>query len=63
MHAIPEPSSRKQAIFTACKRQCFIKGRTNFAKTNGAEDKPKGKTVNTKYFVALLLSQEKSRYV
>ena len=34
----PKSSSRKQAIFTAYKRQCFTKGRTTFVKTNGAED-------------------------
>ena len=52
MYAIPKPSTKKQAIFTACKRQCFNKGRASFVKTNAAEDKPKGRTVNTKYFQA-----------
>ena len=56
VHAIPKPSSIKRAIFMACKRQCFTQGRTTFVKTNGAEDKPKGRTVNTKYFVAPLIS-------
>ena len=63
MYAIPKTLSRKQAIFTAYERLCFTKGRTTFVKTNGAEDKPKGRTVNTKYFVASLISQEKLRYV
>ena len=63
VYAIPQPSSRKQAIFTACKHHCFTKGRTTFVKTNGAEDKPKGKTVNTKYFVAPLIYHKKPRYV
>ena len=59
VYAIPKPCSRKQATFTACKRQFFTKGRTTFVKTNGAEDKQKGKTVNKKYLVALLI---KPRY-
>ena len=63
MHVIPKPSSRKQAIFTACKRQCFTKGHTTFVKTNGAKDKPKVRPVNTKDFVAPLMSQERPRYV
>ena len=32
VYAIPKPSSRKQAIFTAYKCQCFTKGRTTFVK-------------------------------
>ena len=63
VYAILKPISWKQAIFTACKRQCFTKGCTSFVKANGAEDKTKGKTVNTKYFVAPLISQEKPRYI
>ena len=63
VYAILKPMSWKQAIFTACKRQCFTKGCTSFVKANGAEDKTKGKTVNTKYFVAPLISQEKPRYI
>ena len=63
MYAIPKPSSRKQDIFTGCKRQYFTKGRTTSVKTNGAEVTPKGKTVNTKYFVAPLISQERPKYV
>ena len=61
--AIPKRLSRKQAISKACKCLCFTTGYTTFIKTNGAEDKPKGGTVNKKHFVALLISQEKLRYV
>ena len=61
MYAIPKPSSRKQAIFTVWKSQCFNKGRTTFVKTNVAEDKLKCRTVNTKYFVAPLIFQEKPK--
>ena len=63
MYAIPKSWSRKLATFTARKGQCFTKGRTTFVKANGAEDKPKGKTVNTEYFLAPWISQEKPRYV
>ena len=42
VYDVPKPFSRKQAIFTASKCQYFTKGRTNFLKANGAEDKPKG---------------------
>ena len=41
---------QENTIFTACKCQCFSKGRTTFVKTNGVEDKPIGRTVNMKYF-------------
>ena len=62
--AIPEQLSRKPTISKACKCLCFTKGCTTFVKTNGAEDKPKGRrTVTTKHFVAPLISQEKRRYV
>ena len=58
MFAIPKPSSGKQANFTACKRSASLKDAIR-----GTEDKPKSKTVNMKYFVAPLTSQEKPRYV
>ena len=62
--AIPKQLSRKPTISKACKCLCFTKGCTTFVKTNGAEDKPKGRrTVTTKHFVAPLISQEKRRYV
>ena len=44
-------------------RQCFTKESTAFVKTNGAKDSPKGETVNTKYFVAPLITQKMLRYV
>ena len=62
--AIPKQLSRKPTISKACKCLCFTKGCTTFVKTNGAEDKPKGRrTVTTKHFVAPLISQEKRGYV
>ena len=52
MYAISQPLSRKQAIFTAVKRQCVTEGHITFVKANGAEDKPKVNTMDRKYIVA-----------
>ena len=52
VYAISKSLSRKQAIFTAAERQCVTEGRITFVKANGAEDKPKVNTMDTKYIVA-----------
>ena len=47
-NSIPKPTSKKQAIFIACRRQYFINGLTTLVNSKGAILSPKGRTVKTK---------------
>ena len=47
-NSIPRPSSQKQAILVAYRRQCFINGRITLVNTKDAVLSPKGRTVKTK---------------
>ena len=48
---IAQPSSKKMAIQRPCTLQYFSKGFKTLVKTHGAEDRPNGSTVKTKYFL------------
>ena len=45
---IPKPSSKKQAILIACRRQYSINGRTTLVNTKSAVLSPKGRTLKIK---------------
>ena len=47
-NSIPKPTSKKQAILIACRRQYFINGLATLVSSKGVILSPKGRTVKTK---------------